>query len=168
MNELDELMGLILDTPDVVHFLRAQMEANAKAAAGNDWSDTERVESGDRVSCTVDPRKAPCNLGAMDAADLEYATLANWARAVGVPFFGRSMVRHGRIVGMAGGDSLNTLASIVRAFEALAREGWCGETRMLADMRAVRNANRKQWGELDLLLMTGGKETESFSVPGLF
>ncbi|MBF6330848.1 hypothetical protein [Nocardia transvalensis] len=167
MSDLDELMELVLDTPDVVYFLRAQMYANGKASAGADWSDKER-EAADKVTAHRDPRKAPCNLGAMDAADLEFSTLANWAVALQLPFTGPVWRSGGRIVGLAG-DSTVALWEIVRGVQLLAREGWPGETRMLDDMRRVRNANRKQWGDLDLLLMCDrGKAPESYSEPGLF
>ncbi|QIS21273.1 hypothetical protein [Nocardia terpenica] len=167
MSDLDELMELVMDTPDVVYFLRSQMYVNATASAGADWTDTER-ETADTVTAHRDPRKPPCNLSALDAADLEFATLANWAVTLRVPFTGPVWRSGGRIVGLVG-DSTVALWEIVRGVQLLARDGWHGESRMLEDMRRVRNANRKQWGDLDLLLMGDrGKTPESYTEPGLF
>ncbi|KZM68466.1 hypothetical protein [Nocardia terpenica] len=167
MTELDELMDLIHDTPDVIYFLRAQMTNNARAADGRDWTDTERPTP-DRVASSKTVTMAPCSLDAMSAADAEVSVLANWGDRLGVIYTGRVWRSHGVVRGLAG-DDLTVVWSLVEGFTRWAREGWTGNADMLNQLRSVRNRHRKQWGDLDLLLMHRPESREqSWSEPGLF
>ncbi|MBF6333430.1 hypothetical protein [Nocardia transvalensis] len=167
MTELDELMELIQDTPDVVYFLRAQMANNARAADGGDWSDTEG-QAPDRVASSKTVTTAPCSLDAMGAADAELAALAGWADRLGVVYSGR-VWRCGGVVRGLVGDDMTVVWSLVDGFERWARQGWNGSPEMLAQLRSLRNTHRKYWGELDLLLMHRPETREqSWSEPGLF
>lgn len=151
-NPVGELRELLADTRDVVEFLRAQMFKGGRPMDGADQSNTEREESGDKVSTGAKPKsKPPFNLDAMDSADLEVATLVDWGEHLGFSPEGRVWRVNGLPRGMLYGD-IRPVRSLTRALDAWLAEGWIPPEQMLSDMRDVRTRHRKAWPELDVLL----------------
>lgn len=146
-----ELAALIADTWDAIEFLRSQMFNNARAADGNDQSDTMREEY-EGVSTGSKPKsKPPMNLSALDAADAEMSVLVAWAEHCGIPYAGQVWRVQGYPRGVLYGD-VRPARSLSWNISQLLLDGWVAPDGMLEDVRAVRFANLKAWPELDVYL----------------
>lgn len=142
------LATLILDTWDVIEFLRAQMDADARPEDGVDDTDTMREEHA-RVSDGGKPKsKPPMNLEALDASDIEMAALISWAEYCGIPYQGQVLRVGGRPRGVLYGD-MRPAWSAARNMADLIEAGWVPPEGMLEDLQAVRFANLRRWPELD-------------------
>ncbi|OZD23844.1 hypothetical protein CH253_08285 [Rhodococcus sp. 06-156-3C] len=168
VNPVVELRELIADTWDAVEFLRSQMFKGGRPMDGADQSRTEREESGDKVSTGAKPKsRPPFSLDAMECADLEVATLVDWAEHLGFEPEGWVWRVNGIPRGVLYGD-MRPVRSLSRVLDEWLAEGWIPPEQMLSDIRGVRTANRKAWPELDVLLGQPSLDEPVEEEPALF
>lgn len=131
------LFASIIDqTPDVVAWLR--LCANSATATEFD-NPTSRAPLGSRP---------PCDVVAIDAADLELEALAYWAAVAGLdPIPGPVHRVRGRVRGLASGGNLEpvvkTSAWIAARLDRIEEHDWVGE--MLTDLMDVRARHLNRW-----------------------
>lgn len=124
---MDELLHLVTTAPDVIGFLRSQVGAKRVAESDDPRTSVDKPKS-----------KPPLNVDALDAADLELATLAFWGGVCGVAhegFVWRD--RGGRVRGILYDDA-RPAVSLSRGFRKLLVSGWVPPVGMVEDVRSVR------------------------------
>ncbi len=182
---LARLRQLVATTPGTVGWLRQQVVPGARTGDG-EWRPPQR-----RAAAPV-----PLNLGAVDAADIEFAVLAAWCRITAeerhepVPKvggwagpitaagnYGRRPVPDGdtQVHGLRGD---NTTAVTVATKWLLARLDWCAEQlwvdEMLRELGSLRGKHRARWPVEDgsrripgLVCSRCGRETVTLWPPTL-
>ncbi|WP_378734957.1 hypothetical protein [Nocardia brasiliensis] len=131
------LFASIIDqTPDVVAWLR--LCANSSTAAGFD----------NPISRALPSSRPPCDVVAIDAADLELEALAYWAAVAGLdPIPGPVHRVRGRVRGLASGGNLEpvvkTSAWIAARLDHIEEHDWVGD--MLTDLMDVRARHLTRW-----------------------
>ncbi|WP_280442948.1 hypothetical protein [Nocardia brasiliensis] len=130
------LAALIDQTPDVVAWLR--LCANSSTAAGFDTPTGRALPSS----------RPPCNVAAIDAADLELEALAYWAAVAGLdPIPGPVHRVRGKVRGLASGGNLEPVekisAWIAARLDQIEEHDWVGD--MLTNLMDIRARHLNRW-----------------------
>lgn len=131
------LLAAIIDqTPDVVAWLR--LCANSSTSAGLD-NPTGRALPGSRP---------PCNVIALDAADLEVEALAYWASVSGLEVIPGPLHRvRGRVRGLTSSGNIEpvvkTAVWLTARLDQIEEQEWIGD--MLTDLMDVRARHLNRW-----------------------
>ena len=135
----EELRKLIDQTPEVIRFLRSQIPFKPQMPRDSEGSSGGKPKS-----------KPPLNLDAVDAADVELATLAMWADVCEIPYDGWVRRVNGVPVGVLY-DDLRPVLGMVAGFGERFDEGMPVPEGMLWDLQAVRWANFRRFPQLGSL-----------------
>lgn len=135
---MESLKVLIEQTPDVIDFLRSLVDVKPQPPVDREGAQLIKPHS-----------TPPLNIDAVDAADLELATLAHWGGVCGVPWQGCVWRDSGgRVRGVLYGDS-KPARTLVAGFTGMFRTGWSPPDGMLESIQAVRFQHYRLFPGLD-------------------
>ncbi|NKZ90497.1 hypothetical protein GS966_11185 [Rhodococcus hoagii] len=130
------LTQLVKETPEMVRWLRANVHHGSMPQGNSEGSSGTKAGS-----------QAPCNVDAIDAADLELTTLARWAVAAGLGHVpGPVYRRNGVVAGLRKGDRgpVGFLTGFLLArMGQIVQAEWAAE--FLEDLAGKRGRHLSRW-----------------------